>query len=256
MNDETPTATAAPKLEDLKRDYFAPGREEQAAIAIEKARAICAAHNLPVAFNWKAEDGETLPDGYGVSVLPITQRREGSGNVAVGLYIAGIPSVALIQSTDGGQLWVNDVCESALLNKFANTVRPRDGQETPLSVPYSVADFITRADRDQGLAFYRSIQADYVGALNKLFKRKIMNGTLLRQVLQSAAFANQQFAKLPQATWEKMLQKMISQAEMAGENAGIIQNWLDTRAEAQIEIADDWDMDDLNTMLGEDATAE
>lgn len=255
MNDTT--NQSGPKLDDLKRQYFGPAKQDEAAAAIDGARTICAAHKIPVAFNWKAEDGEKLPEGYGVAVIPITQRREGAGNVPVGLYVVGIPDLDLITEHTKGKAWLRDIAEAALMNKFANTVRPKDGQETPLSVPFSVDDFITRADRDQGLAFFRAIQSNYVGALNKMFQRKIMNGTMLRQVLSSAAFAVQQFPKFGQDLWEKLLEKMIAEANAKGDEPGILVNWKETRDQTAIEIADDWDMDDLNKMLGstDDETA-
>jgi len=255
VHESEAAASSGPSLDDLKRTFFAPEDAERAAEAIEQARQVCHSHGIPVAFNWPAEKGEPLPEGYGVAVLPITRRASaGQGNQVIGCYIAGIPTLEAIAAHPKGDQFVRDQVASTLMNKLANAARPR-GDDTAVgqSVPFSVADFIERADRDQGLTFFREHAGSYVKALNKLFKRKVMNATLLRQVLASRAFAEQQFPKVQQSQWEGLLRKMIQQAEQAGEDPGIVRVWLETRDETQIDIESDWDMDDFESMLSAEA---
>lgn len=235
-----------PSLDDLKRAYFGPSNPDAAARAVDNARAICEAHDLPVAFNWDAEH-ENLPEGYGIGIVPITQRRENVGNVAIGCYIAGIPDPDTVLAHEKGEKWARSVMEGALLSKFANAARPRDGQP-PMSLPFSVEDFITSSRGDSGLAFFREHSSRYVKALNDLFRRRIMNATLLRQVLASAKFAEQQFPNVEQAKWEKVLDKMLAEAERENADPGIIALWKRTRDETEISVSD-FGLDDLDEAL-------
>ena len=247
-------ADAIGKIEDLKRVYFSPNDKEAAKIAVEKARAIADAHVIPVAFNWPAEDGEKLPEDYGIAIIPIPQRREGQGNVIIGLHIAGVPSPESIIKSEKGSIWANDALVKVLINKYSNAVRPREGQAT-VTAPFSMEDFITSATRESGLAFFREIQGVWVGALKKK-GLKLMNAALLKQTLASAAFAEQTFPKIQQSVWEGLLNKMIAAAQAVTKEAGIITTWLETRDAVEFETSE-FELDDLDSLINavEESTA-
>ena len=238
-------------LDDLKREVFAPPQNDaekaKIAEAIEKARKIAAANNLALDFNWKASD-EKLPDGYCIAIVPVNQRREGV-TVPIGVYIAGIPSPSLIRSTKAGPEWVDGVIMSYCVNKLANSVRPRGDESTgPGSVPFTVEDFITTQSRDQGLSLYRELGPKYVSALKEL-GLKVMNLTLLRQILSSASFASQQFPNISQDKWVNILNRMITEGEANGANLGMLQVWKDTRDTTEL-TAGDFNLDDLEELVG------
>ncbi len=239
------------KIEDLKRLYFAPSDKERAQVAIESARKIAAENNIPVAFNWAAESGEKLPDSHGIAIVPIPQRREGQGNVIIGLHIAGIPSPeAIIQDEIGGK-WAVESLVKVLINKYSNAVRPREGQSA-VTAPFSLEDFITSATRESGLAFFREIQGVWVSALKKK-GLKLMNAALLKQTLASAAFAEQTFPKIKQSVWEGLLGKMIASADATGKDAGMISTWLATRASVEFETSE-FELDDLDSLIDDAAS--
>jgi hypothetical protein len=257
MNDTTTTTTAPEahaggedtklKLDDLARGYFTQ-TDPNAETAVATAIAIAEAHGLPVSYSWDAGN-EPLPEGFDVAVLPVTKRTDDKGNVPVALWIAAVPSLALIEQHEKGPAYIRDTIATALLNKFANTVRPNEKRQAsagPLSVPKSIEDFILAASRDQGLAAFREIGKDYVAALRKA-GIAAMNLSLLRQVLSSSAFAGQQFPKIEQAKWTGLIDKMIAAAKAKNLDPGIIEVWKQTRDETTIG-ADDFDLDALDAL--------
>jgi len=233
-------------IEDLNRAYFAPDNKEAGGIAVEKARAIARACELEVSYNWDAENEPKLPDGYGVAIIPIPERRDG-GNVIIGLHIAGIPSPSTILKEEAGQTWAEAALVKVLINKYANAVRPKAGIVNPPTAPFTINDFIISATRESGLAFFREIQAVFVQALKKK-GLKLMNTALLKQVLASSQFAEQTFPKITQEIWEGLIKRMIARAESTGVNPGIVKTWLETRASVAFDTAD-FGLDDIDALI-------
>lgn len=232
-----------PDIGNLKREYFSPNKAEAASEAVAKAQVIANAHGLSVQANF--DTSKPVPPGYGLAVVPVTQRRENEGIVPIGLYIAAIPSPALIAETDEGEKWCRDTLISALLNKFSNNVRPRDGQDG--TAPFTIDDFITNQTRDQGLSFYRECQPRYVKALKKKGLR-LMNGGLLKQCLASGSFARQQFPKIPQENWEWIIDRMLGEAKDNEVDSGIVAVWRKTRDETQLDMGT-FDLDELDELI-------
>lgn len=262
MNEQTNPATLPASdvdsplhISNLSRAYYAPSAGGDAQSAVEIAQRICAANNVPLAYTWKAES-EPLPAGYGVAVIPVTQRspKQGEGNIVVGCYIAGIPDPDTILEHDRGGAWARAVMEAALMARIASAVRPRDKDAGPLSIPFSVEDFITSTRGDAGTAWFREHVSAYCKTLNELFKRKIMNPTLLRQVLASSAFAHHQFQTIGQDRWLMVLDMMIAHAQREGADPGIVKVWRDTRDTTDLSVAD-FGLDALTAALGKVTTA-
>lgn len=249
VEDTTSRAPESPgTLDDIKRAYYAPEQQEAAVAAVAMAQEIAEANNLPVVFNWDTD--AALPEGYGVATLPITQRREGVGTVTIGLAIAGVPDPTLCMAHEKGEAWARSVLESALLNKLASAARQgRDG-DGPLTLPYSVEDFIVSArGGDSGLTFFRENVKHFVDGINLKLKRKIMNATLLRQVLASAKFAEHQFPTIGQDAWERVLDVMLALAAKNGAEPGIVAVWRKTRNETDLAVAD-FSVDDIDDAFG------
>lgn len=244
MNDTT--NTQAPNLDDLSRAYYS-ATNPQAETAVATAIAIAEHHKLPISYSWNAAN-EPIPSGYDVAIIPLTKRTEDKGNVPISLWIAAIPSLETIAGHEQGGRWIQDTIASALMAKFANTVRPSERKQAagPLSVPLTVDDFIVAATRDQGLSTFREHAKDWIKAL-KDAGLTAMNATLLRQVLSSASFAAQQFPKIPQSKWVALLDKMIARAQREGLDPGIIAVWKQTRDETVLG-ADDFDVDALDAL--------
>jgi len=235
-------------VDDIKRAYYAPSDVEAINKAVEQAQEAANNDGLPVSFNFDPE--QELPEGYGIATVPITQRsKSSSGNVPIGIYIAAIPDPETVANSGvSGAAWIREAAINSLVAKFANAVRPRGEQQgLPETAPFTINDFITSASRDQGLGFFREIAPSWTKALKKLGLR-IMNQTLLRQVLQSRTFAEQQFPNISQEKWETILDRMNQAAEQQGKDAGVIKEWRRNRDNTEISVQD-FDLDDLDEMM-------
>ena len=140
----------------IETRFFPPSAEKtQLAAAVEAARQHCAENKLPIAFNWKALEGERLPEGYGLAILP-QSKDAADGRVLTGCYIAGIPGLELVgqfstpDDQTAGQDWIAETLYGALARKFKSSVRPRADGQPPAHVPFSVADFIISAATRSG----------------------------------------------------------------------------------------------------------
>ena len=75
---------------------------------------------------------------------------------------------------------------------------------------------------------------------------KLMTDNILRSILESAAFAESQFPKVPQASWEKLLDSMIGKAEKDGMQVGMLADWRKTRDAAGLPSDDEVDLSGLD----------
>ena len=249
-----PVAKATTKLDDVKKEYFPSGKLAEAQLAIEKVTAIAEEHGLGMVFNFDT-DAE-FPVGYGLALVPITKNIDGA-NTVISVAVAAIPDLDTVAATEGGQQFISKSVVSSMIAKLANAVRPRgETGETAASIPLSVADFIT-SNRPEGvLLAYRKLAGAYV----KVLKNKgllYITESILRQILQSAAFAEQQFPTIDQAKWEQILDSMVARAEADELAPGMLVEWRESRDSAELVDANidlsDVDFDDLMPASNEDA---
>jgi hypothetical protein len=239
---EVAQAPASAKPDAIKKQYFDSKKIDAAQDAIGIVSAIAEEHSLKMVFNFDVE--APFPDGYGIAIAPIS-KREKSTNHVLGVAIAAIPDVATVQEVEGGIQFVHDCAVTAMIAKLSNSVRPRgDSGETAASIPFSVTDFITTNRPDGVLLSFRALAPLYVKMLKKK-GLKLMTESILRQCLQSAAFAEQQFSKIDQDKWEKILSSMVATAEKEGLAAGMLLEWQKTRDSATLQD-DDVDLSDLD----------
>lgn len=267
--DATTTAPATDKalaLDNLTRAWFEPGKEADAEKAINAAVAIATHHGLPVAANW--DTSTPKPADYALAIVPqmlTVKQTDGTGKqIPVGLYIGALPTPeAIAAHGDAGNAWLRKVMVEAVTNRFANCTRViRDPKNPaafrqPSSVPFKVEEFITAAGRDNSLVYFRKVAPAYVD----LLKTKgvgtqpgavTMTRDVLQAVLSSAATAQQLYAKVPQARWETLLDKMLADAKAAGIDPGLVAVWRASRDTVEVQ-PDDFDLDGLDSL---DAMAE
>lgn len=240
-NEVSPVPASA-KPEAIKKQYFDSKKIDAAQDAIGIVSAIAEEHGLKMVFNFDLE--ATFPEGYGIAIAPIS-KREKSTNHVLGVAIAAIPDVATVQEVEGGMQFVHDCAITSMIAKLSNSVRPRgDSGETAASIPFSVQDFITTNRPDGVLLSFRALAPLYVKMLKKK-GLKLITESILRQCLQSSAFAEQQFSKIGQDKWIKILTSMIATAEKEGLAAGMLLEWQKTRDSATLQD-DDVDLSDLD----------
>lgn len=250
---ETETATEAaaveaPSLETIEKANFTSSQLDAAQAAVGKATEIAAANNCPVTYNFDIE--ADFPAGYGIAIDHIA-KRGANGNEILGILVAAIPDYETVANFEGGMDFIKEKALDAMLAKLKNAVRPRGEDNTvSASVPFSVTDFIT-SNRPEGvLVAFRALAPAYV----KMLKKKgltLMTEAILRQTLQSAAFAEQNFPKITQDKWSTILDSMIEKATSEGKAVGILEEWKATRDSAELPSADvdlsDLDFDKLDS---------
>jgi hypothetical protein len=235
-------AVAGPKPESIKKAYFPSTKMDAAQIAVGVVSAIAEEHELNMVFNFDVE-GE-FPAGYGLAIGPISKRENNENNV-VGVSIAAIPDLATVEKEIGGSQFIHDAAIGSMIAKLANAVRPRgETGETASSIPFSVEDFITTNRPEGVLLAFNALAPAYVKVLKKKGLKHLTN-SILRQVLQSAAFAEQQFPAVAQEKWLGILNSMVSNAEKDGLAVGLLAEWVKTRDSATLEDKD-IDLSDLN----------
>lgn len=232
MTDQIETNPSKAIIENLRRQYFAPGQLAEANTALQIVVNACAELKLPVRYNFDP-NGE-FPDGYGIAVIPIPQQVKGVGNVTVGISVAAIPDPDAIANAEGGIEFLRKTVISACLAKVSNAVRPRADGSVASSVPFSIADFITSMRGGEGtLAVYQELAKDMVKALRAKGLKHITI-PILREVLQSAAFAAEQYPRIDQAKWVLVLDAMIVRAKAKAMDASVLESWKSTRDSAEL----------------------
>ncbi len=241
---ETPEPTGAVEAnaDDIKKAYYASAQLADAQVAMDSAMNIATALELEVVFNFDTE--KEFPTGYGIALIPIA-KRVNNVNQTLGVAIAAVPDLATVEAHDHGKAFIMDSVIGSMVAKLANAVRPRgtDG-DTASSIPFSVEDFITSNRAEGVLVAYRKFASAYVKVLKKK-GLKYITESILRQVLQSAAFAEQQFPKIPQDKWIQILDSMMARAEAEGVAVGMLADWKQSRDSAELSD-DDIDLSDLD----------
>lgn len=233
----------AKAIDSIKKVYFPSTKLSEAQTEIDRISDICSAYQLKVTFNFDVEK-DSLPDGYGLGVIP-TSKRIKNENVTLGVAIAGIPDVDTVRNHENGNQFVNDAVVNTMMAKLANSTRPRgEDNETAASIPFTIEDFIT-SNRPEGvLLAFRTYASAYVKVLKK-GGLKLLTESILRQALQSKAFAEQQFPKVPQDKWVAILESMMRRAEKDGIAMGLLSEWKQSRDSATLSD-DDVDLSDLD----------
>lgn len=241
--DVTALAKAKAKaIATIKKAYFPMAKLAEAQTTIDAMNGVCAEYNLAVVFNFDTE--KEFPAGYGIGIIPIA-KRSGGENIVLGVAISAIPDVETVKEHENGNAFVVDAVVGNMMAKLANAVRPRgENNETASSIPFTVEDFIT-SNRPEGvlLAFRK-----YANAYVKVLKKgglKLLTESILRQALQSKAFAEQQFPKVGQDKWLAILDNMIARAEADDIAVGMLAEWKTTRDSATLQD-DDVDLADLD----------
>lgn len=244
MNEQTETTqTEKPTLQDVARRSFSVDELEQAQKYIGEAVALAKAEGVEPVFNFDVE--KELPEGYGLAVIPLTERVAGQGNVTKGLCIAAVPSVNTILEADSGESWIVKQITDILVRNIKSAAMPSDDGSIN-SIPFKVEDFTT-STRSSALAAFNAVASLYVKAL-KDKGLKFMSKGLLRSVLSSAAFAAQQFPKIEQKNWVVVLNSMKGHAAKEGLEAGILTHWENTRDQVEVSV-DDIDLSDIDGMV-------
>lgn len=242
---EMAAASAKQREKDIatiKKQYFTSSQMDQAQTVMGAMNDIAVKYNLDVVFNFDIE--KEFPEGFGIGIVPISKRNKGE-NIVLGVAIAQIPDIETIEKHENGKAFVLAAVSNNMMAKLANAVRPRgDNDETASSIPASVEDFIT-SNRPEGVLLgFNTYASAYVKVLKKS-GLKLLTTSILRQALQSKAFAEQQFPRITQDKWVKILESMIARAEKDQIAVGMLADWVQARDSAEL-VNNDVDLGDLD----------
>lgn len=230
--------------QDIERKVFSSERLQQANDYVAEAVETCKAENLPVVFNFNTD--EPLPSGYSLATIPMTETVANKGRVTVGLAVAAIPDVQLILQDAGGAAWAVKRLTDSMLQTVKLAAQKDEGELSNL--PFSIADF-TSTGRVSAFTGFNAVAGEYVKALKKKSKSlAFISKILLRQILASSQFAEQQFPRIGQQNWEFIINAMIKSCGAIGVDAGILNHWLQTRNETTVSTAD-VDLSDLEQLI-------
>lgn len=252
MNDQTTEmqnadaneASKAPKLENVKREFYDVSQMEKAQDAAMYATEAAEAEKGQVVYNFDIE--KEFPEGYGLAVIPLQKKNKELGAMErIGVVIGAIPDFSTIMEDKAGAVFCKQAVEDALMAKLANATRPRADGNTAASVPFSLQDFITSSRPEGVLVAFRKLAPAYVKVL-KDKGLKLMTDGILRSIMESKAFAEDQFASVPQSTWEGLIDSMIAKAKEKDLNPGLLEEWRKTRNEAGMPSDGDVDLDGLD----------
>lgn len=245
--------SAAKFLGELGDHYFSPYSNEGiefAQFASLIARASTLGVDIRSNFDLKAvaEGTETdrgIPENFGLKIGPIRKRSENKqGMIQLGLYAYCVPTPEFIMSLDTpeGVEFKNAAILGSYQTKIRLSTTPNKDGDIPLEPPYSLDEWIKRAERGEGLKTFNEDAPEWVKFLKKQ-GLKTMTTQLLRLCLQSQAYAESIFKRvIKPEEWDKLLQAMAAKATRDGRNPAIYQNWLETRhnvsaADAQFNSA-------------------
>ena len=245
-NAATVASTAQPTettVQDIEKKVFPPEMLNEATSYIQEVIAIAEKENIEPVFNF--DPAGDFPEGYGISVIPLTKRVAERGNLTYGIVIAAVPTVETLANDEAGANYISKIVTDNLLRQISAGAKPKD-EGAQISIPFKVSEFVTTS-RTSGLAAFNAVASDYVKAL-KTKGLKFMSKVLLRQVLASAAFAEQQFPRLSQENWQLVLDSMVAHVKQKGMEAGVLGHWKNTRDTVEIDTSD-IDLADIDDIL-------
>ena len=198
---------AQPTLQDIEKKFFPSSALDAGQEYIGSVMEICNRENISPVLNFDAE--EEFPEGYGLAILPLSQRVAERGNVISGVAIAAVPEYETILADETGLAFIQKQIQDNVLRQVVAASKSKDGALT--SIPYKIADFTT-STRASGLAAFNHVATMFVKAL-KGKGLKLLSKGFLRQILASAAFAEQQYPRIPQDNWVHVLNSMVAHAQ-------------------------------------------
>ena len=233
-------------IESVERKFYPPTKLAEATEMINTIQEAVAEERI----RWNFDpEKQTVPDGYGLATVPISERQPGGkGNRTIGVIIAAVPDPETISSHEKGGPFIREVIVDYFLAKIANAARPK-ATGVPTSLPFSIDDYLERRRGRESLKTFTELAPRYVKALREK-GLKMITQPLMRQILQSKIFSQQFNDKLEDRQfWAGLLEKMIEKAKSSDLDPAVLENWRDTRDQVEVVDVSDLDVDELDQMV-------
>jgi len=230
-------------FQDIEKKIFTPEQVEGGSEYVNQVMQLASEAEITPLFNF--DSSADFPAGYSLAVVPLTRRVPERGNEIYGVVIAAIPSLDELTKEDAGVDFVTKILLDNLVRQIAVAAKPKD-EGALTSLPFKVEEFITSA-RTSGLAAFNAVASDFVRALKKK-GLKFISKPMLRQLLASAKFAEQQFPHIAQTNWVIVLNSMIAHVSGKGIDTGVLKHWINTRDTVEIDTTE-LDLSDLEDLV-------
>ncbi len=240
--------TAFASLDDIGKRYFGPdevaGEGGQYFLAAQEAAKKAGEGTFLANFDFNADMGseEGFPEGYGLAVVPVSQRVDGK-TVTVAIVASAIPTVDMILSAENGREFVDDLVISALMTKVGNAGRPREGQTGVPILPKSLADFM-EGGRKESTKGFMDVAPNFVKLL-KANGMKNITTPMLRECIQSTIIAEQYYPDVSQERWVKLGNGIVAMGKAKKLDMSVVEHWIETRDEAPGRHVDDSVLDSV-----------
>lgn len=215
--------------------------------------------NLPMIVHGTDKDGNIDSSEYeGQDIYVIMLRNKGAGYRA--LVCQPAPTIESLLESEEARSWIEDLFRTQVSHKMVRTLRAKSGDITsPITqadiaeIPHTIADYVATQRRGGAVAFWnkhaKSI-IDAVGTRVNAFKAARVSKDMLRQALQSKAFAEAIYPPFEEAgLFEKIGRTLIQVGTKEGSDVSTIESWLENRenvkASAAVGKIEDLEVDDL-----------
>lgn len=242
-NGEDTTEDDKSPLQKLRREFYPYAQLQEKGERFGQVAEICKTEKAPFHSNCEKvlTGDEAQKDGWGIAIIPQTERQKEKGNVVIGVSVVAMPEPeTILSSGEAGQTFVREAVIDKLMNRAANFATQKK-----LKALESIEAFIETLKKGEQLATYNDIAPDVVKAL-KAQGMKTMTNVILRSCLQSRAQAETQYPNVSQEMWVTVLQKMNEIAKTKKLDPSTMQNWLETRDQTE---AAEFDDDDITKAL-------
>lgn len=252
-NAQTTASPALPKtLDDVTTTYFPADKLEAGMALVHHISSATAEGGLGYNLipNFDPEKYE-FDGNSGLLVLPQSETVEVSKSDGTKekvrklkrIILAAVPTMQALANDAKGAEYIENAVLAAYAAKLRNAfIRVTDDAKAiadgNLRLPLTIADFVEKSStgaQDQGLSAFNNMANDMVKMLGN--KGIPINKSLLRQVLQSAQFANALFPKVAQGVWVKVLEAAKSVATQRNLKTDIFEHWIATRDTYTEEVA-------------------
>ena len=248
MNETAEQTNEVKTMDDIEKQYYPASAIEKANTAMTEAFNIAGADNVTMNF----DPEQDFPEGYGVAIVPITERVPEKGNKAKGVLFAAIPELATVLEDKSGDAWIQKIALDKMVSQVMSSAKSID--ETSVStLPFSITDFTT-SSRGSGNAAFNALASDYVAEIKKKGLR-ILTKPIFKNVLASKAFAEELFPSVGQESWTHVLDVMIEHAQKEGLDPIGLLHWKNTRDNVEVQNAD-VDLSGLEMLGGGDDSEE
>lgn len=220
-----------------ERRYFGPSRFNEAKDAFKEVEAL---DKLQITTNFQNFD--SIPQDHGVLFQPVLERKKGGGPLQLASYIvAHVPDLSVVSKSDAGTQYLVDALAELYGRRLKQDVAQAQSSHMKPKLPETLEEFISSEQRDN---LFQNLMQKWVRKLKASGgSLSLLTQSIMKNCLMSSQFAKGYAPKVPQAEWDKVLDKMTEEAGQEGIDTAILKDWKANRADHTIDEAETLNLD-------------